>query len=230
MANVITISKEDIRKLFDKKNTTTGIHDKILGKLLNLLRASWDMKNNRLDQWQKIENYLYPQITAEDEAKGRVRLSLIYLIIDSFKNKIVNLFLSKNPPIQLEPLAPEDVIPSYANEIVLNYQLQRNKFSSALSNIIFNLLAYGIGIGSVEWVDDIRKMNYWREDNIDITSADGQSVNISQIIKQSTEHTYYRGNIISPIHPTKYIIDPYTPVLRREDLVIGCVLYRYYHM
>ncbi|MEM2857289.1 MAG: hypothetical protein QW416_09330 [Candidatus Nitrosocaldaceae archaeon] len=213
----------DVVQIRNTLSTDELRHAEILGKIVKILRASYNMKSQRSSAWSKARKFLYPDVTQNDRDSGKVAIPIIYWIVDNFRNKIVNLFLSKFPPIQLEPVGPEDVLASVANEIVLSYQLNRqsNSFSTMLYNVVYNLLVYGMGVMSVEWIDDIRKMNYWREENIKVLDADGNPVTITQVMRTSKEHTYYRGNVFTSVNPLNFILDPYTPMLKRNEVIIG---------
>lgn len=227
----------EVKVFIDKESIQNNIsvyspqHRKIMSMLLPSLYDMTSAKESKIGTWNNIQKMLYPEISQEDMDNNRIRLPFMYWILQNLKIKVSNIFTKRIPILPLSPRSDEDVIPALAQEMVLSYQLSSTNFTTHFNNMLHDLFAFGMGASLVEWCDDVRMRNIYREQEINAPYIDENGVEqvqtIKQIIKTKQPVLQYSGNVVSVISPTRLLQDSQASFLQRDNWVLGGVVKLY---
>lgn len=129
-------------------------HAKVVEFADRCFKASYDVISQRHKGWEKADKMdrSFIDVTETDE-KGKKKNPFerqVYIphsraCKDTIKVYWVSTIAGKRPVIRLHGRGPEDVKPAKLNEIVLDYQAERQRLLLVIDTFINDILKYGIG-------------------------------------------------------------------------------------
>jgi len=196
------------------------LHNNIMELYRSCFKLSERYISGRYDAWRDADKadrcYIDANATNE-KGKRKVPFETKVYVPVSRANKDVliayymTVFTGKRPVIGIDGRAPEDVKPAKLNEIVLDYQLERQRIQLVFYAWLNNMLKYGMSN-----VKNIFSRTYtWTNERSRVLKY--LPLPHFQMQEQEKRVLSYEGPALASIDPFRYFPDPRVPAARHQS-------------
>lgn len=199
----------------------TKEHGKLLGELVDMIRASESHIGQREEDWARVDGSMRLYMTA-DEAERQIDRTVDYnkrqmpyknaiimpimytMIMTRAAHKFAQL-TGTDPRIHYEPTDSDDFIGSRVHEVMARYDLRQSKFDIKMFQAIMDQERYGVAI----WYDTFEeKYGYQAQRGMSPLEAMLMGVDLDEPIWQRVKE----WNNIETIDPRNLLPDPNVPI------------------
>lgn len=184
---------------------SSQLHNKVLSRILQRVRVSFENMQRRHQSWRKIDRTLSAYIPLSDVEKRlkcespNTPVSIVfphsYALLETLTAFLDGTFL-KEPIFHYRGNSPEDTAGAVLLEKVVETHCQRNKVGLALHTAFKDGIAYGLGAVFPLW----KQKFGWRTTT--------EMSEFGSPMKMSEPRLLFEGNSIENVDPYQLLLDP----------------------
>jgi hypothetical protein len=202
----------------------TKVHSKIVNKVMDCAKASWDIMQPRHADWKVIDKTLTSYIHTSEYEKALKKsspnkpISIVvphsYSVMETILAYQTKAFLSVNPIFDYDGFSREDIIGAKLLSLLVDQQIRRLKSTLNIHSGLRNGLAYGINASPISWVTKNGRRPRLSQQSV--TSSTGEILKTEDVIINEPT-MLFEGSKIGTIDPYKYLPDPNVPPHMLQD-------------
>lgn len=232
--STLTVQELDYRSKYPgglDLRPSSALHGQVLTKIMSRAEDSYRVMSERHESWAQIDQVMRAYIPLSEyekklKTKGgnegamhnanrpvSIMVPYSYATRDTLLTYLDEAFLV-GQALKFQGTGPEDEVGAKLMELVVDYQVRRQKAALAMHNAFSDGLTYGIGPSTFEWVT-----KWGRKATVAQFPQYGLSGELLgyRPVRQNVDALLYEGNRLHPIDPYRYLPDPNVSADRVQD-------------
>jgi hypothetical protein len=199
-------------------------HDKVKSKVLEKYSEAEDARRPREKVWNECyETYRFYREERDDD-KSNLYIPYLFGIVETVVPRITNTLFNKKPFLKPLPNEPQDIEGAEANEVLMDYQMEKTDFEEKITDTVKQSAIYGSSVVKVFWDKQaetiVEEQPRSLESLIDLYKTIGMGEDISSTIDVKKEITIYEGPNIELCDKFDIYKDPYAERIEDSRYVI----------